>query len=230
MTKVEIDILKKALFIIGREEVEAYKALPDEEVIFSKEFAKKAYAINKRRKSLFYRTTRTVPRKIAVILIAAVITFTMMMSVSAIRTHVLNFVISIYDTYISIYFQENDQCSNSPQSIENILLPHYSPNDYLLLESNNYETTAQSLWLNEEDESLFIILDQDVLTSNSNIHISNENSKYQAFKNVNNYDVYYNIEDGYYFFIWSNGSYLFTMTCPDNIPLSEIEKIIGSME
>ena len=65
MTKVEIDILKKALFIIGREEVETYKALPDDKVIFSKEFEKKAYAINKRRKSLFYRTTKTVPRKIA---------------------------------------------------------------------------------------------------------------------------------------------------------------------
>ena len=58
MTKVEIDILKKALFIIGRDEVEAYKALPDEEVVFSKEFEDKVHTINKRRKSLFYKATK----------------------------------------------------------------------------------------------------------------------------------------------------------------------------
>ena len=138
MTKIETDILKKALFIIGREEVLAYKALPDEEFIFSKEFEKKAYAINKRRKSLFYRATKTVPRKIAVILIAAVITVSLMMSVSAIRIPVLNFITNIYDTYISIYFVENEEDLNIPTNIEHVYLPTYIVDGYTQINSKNY--------------------------------------------------------------------------------------------
>lgn len=226
MTKVEIDILKKALFIIGREEVLAYKALPDEEVIFPKEFEKKVYAINKKRKSLFYRATKTVPRKIAVILIAAVITFTMMMSVSAIRIPVLNFITNIYDTYISIYFVEDEEDFNIPTSIEHMYLPTSTPEGYIQIDSQNYGNSATSIWMNNND---MIILTQDILQEETKVTINSEDINYQTLSIKGN-DIYYYIEDKYYLIIWTDGSYLFTMTCPDNIPLSEIEKIIGSME
>ena len=226
MTKIETDILKKALFIIGREEVLAYKALPDEKFIFSKEFEKKAYAINKRRKSLFYRATKTVPRKIAVILIAAVITFTMMMSVSAIRIPVLNFLANIYDTYISIYFMEDKEDLNIPTSIEHMYLPTSIPEGYIQIDSQNYGASTETIWMND---IFLIILNQDILEDEFKAFIDNENVEYQILS-VDDNIIHYYLKDRYYFTIWTDGSYLFTMTCPDNIPLSEIEKIIGSME
>lgn len=226
MTKVEIDILKKALFIIGREEVEAYKALPDENIVFSQEFEENVQKINKKRKSLFYRATKTVPRKIAIVLVAALVTFTMMMSVSAIRIPVLRFITNIYDTYISIYFVEDEEAPIIPTSIEYMYLPTSIPEGYIQIDSQNYGNNATSTWMKNSE---LIILIQDILQEEFKAFINNENVGYQVLS-VNNNNIYYYLKDGYYFIIWTDNSYLFSLTCPDNIPLSEIEKIIDSME
>lgn len=225
MTKVEIYILKKALFIIGREEVKAYKALPDEEVVFSKKFEAKVRAINRKRKSLFYKATKTVPRRIAVILIAAVITFAMMMSVSAIRTPVLNFVIKTYDSFISI-FVEKDEKIKLPTSIENMYIPKYLPEEYIQLSAENYGFNAEAIWM--KDDSI-IMLDQNIINEQNQIKIDNQKIDYETIT-INKYNIYYYVKDGYYFVIWSDNYYIFTLTCPEDINISEIEKIIASME
>lgn len=225
MTKVEIDTLKKALFILGREEVQAYKALPDEDVVFSKEFEDKVRAINKRRRSLFYRATKTVPRRIAVVLIAAVITFTMMMSVSAIRTPILNFVIKTYDSFISI-FAEKDEEIKLPTSIEHMYLPAYFPEGYIEISSENSGFKSTTIWMN--DSSMMILL-QDIISEDTKITIDNQELDYKTIS-VNKHNIHYYVKDGYYFVIWSDGHYIFTLTCPEDINISEIEKIIASME
>lgn len=226
MTVAETDILKKALFIIGREEVNAYKALPDEEVAFSKEFEDKVHLINKKRKSLFYQATKTVPRRIAVILVAAIIVFTMTMSISALRTPLINFIMNIYENYINIYFVEDEESSNIPTSIEHMYVPSYIPDNYMQIDSQNYGVSAETIWMN--DESL-IILNQDPLNENFNVHINNEGADYQTIS-ISGNDIYYYVKDGYYFIIWTDQAYLFTITCPESISLLEVEKIISSME
>lgn len=225
MTKVEIDILKKALFITGREEVEAYKALPDEEVVFSKEFEDKVRAINKRRRSLFYRATKSVPRRIAVVLIAAVITFTMIMSVSAIRTPILNFVIKTYDSFISI-FVEKDEEIKLPTSIEHMYLPAFLPEGYIEISSENNEINAKSIWMNK---NAIIILSQNIISVDSKIVIDNQDADYQTTM-IDKNEIYYYSKNGFYTMYWSDGYYIFTLTCPEDINISEIEKIIASME
>ncbi len=225
MTKAEIDILKKALFIAGCEEVEAYNALPDEDVVFSKEFEEKVLAINKRRKSLFYKATKTVPRRIAVVLIAAVITFTMMMGISAIRTPIINFVVKVYDSFISIFVEEEEDIK-LPTSIEHMYLPTYLPEGYVKIISENYEFNAQTLWL----KNIYTItLSQNILSEDSKITINNEDIDYQIVS-INGIDVHYYNDTGFCSIFWSNNGYLFTLTCPEDITISEIEKIIGSME
>lgn len=224
MTKVEIDILKKALFIIGRDEVEAYKALPDEEVVFSKEFEDKVHTINKRRKSLFYKATKTVPRRVAIVLIAAVITFTMTMSISAIRTPILNFVIKTYDSFISI-FVEKDEEIKLPTSIEHMYMPKYLPDGFIELSSENYGFNAEAIWMNSAS---IIMLSQDIISEDSKIVIDNQDADYQTMIDKN--EIYYYSKNGFYTMYWSDGYYIFTLTCPEDINISEIEKIIGSME
>lgn len=225
MTKVEIDILKKALFIIGREEVEAYKALPDEDVVFSKEFEDNVRAINKRRKSLFYKATKTVPRRIVVVLIAAVITFTMMMSVSAIRTPILNFVIKTYDSFISI-FVEKDEEIKLPTNIEHMYMPKYLPDGFIELSSENYGFNAEAIWMNSAS---IIMLSQDIISEDSKIVIDNQDADYQTTM-IDKNEIYYYSKNGSYTMYWSDGYYIFTLTCPEDINISEIEKIIASME
>ena len=225
MTKVEIDILKKALFIIGREEVEAYKALPDEDVVFSKEFEDKVHAINKRRKSLFHKATKTVPRRIAVVLIAAVITFTMMMSVSAIRTPILNFVIKTYDSFISIFVEKDEQIK-LPTSVEHMYMPKYLPEGFIEISSENYGFNAEAIWMNNAS---IIMLSQDIISEDSKIVIDNQDADYQTIM-IDKNEIYYYSKNGFYTMYWSDGYYIFTLTCPEDINISEIEKIIASLE
>lgn len=225
MTKAETDILKKALFIAGRQEIEAYKALPDEEVLFSKEFEEKVRAINKRRKSLFYKATKTVPRRIAVILIAAIIAITMVVSVSAICIPpVLSFLVDIHDTFINISFEGT--APDTPTNIEHMYVPSYIPDGYIEIESENYNKSATSIWMKDSD---MIILTQNTISEGTQISIDNEGVDYKTIW-INTNKIYYYNKDGYYYMIWDDRGYIYTLTYPENIPLDEIRVLITSMK
>ena len=165
------------------------------------------------------------PRRIAVVLIAAVITFTMMMSISAIRTPILNFVIKTYDSFISI-FVEKDEEIKLPTSIEHMYLPAFLPEGYIEISSENNEIKAKSIWMNK---NAIIMLSQDIISEDTKMTLDNKELNYETMS-VNKHNIHYYVKDGYYFVIWSDGYYIFTLTCPEDINISEIEKIIASME
>ena len=221
MTKIELDTLKKALYIAGRNEVGAYKALPDESVVFSKEFEEKIHSINKRRKTFYYRATKTTPRKIAIVFVAAIIILTM--SISAIRKPILNFFTSIYESFITI-FVEADEELELPTSIEQIYKPTYLPEEYIEISSENYEFEAISMWMKNASA---IILSQNTISEETKISIDNKETDYQT-TTISGNSVYYYIKDGYYYLIWSN-NYIFSLTAPSDIPFDEIKKIISSI-
>ena len=223
MTKAEIDILKNALLLLGRKEVEEYKALPQEDFVFSKEFEEKVVAINKRRKSFFYQATKTTPRKIAIVFVAAIIMLTMTMSISAIRKPILNFFTSIYESFITI-FVEADEELELPTSIEQIYKPTYLPEEYIEISSENYEFEAISMWMKNASA---IILSQNTISEETKISIDNKETDYQT-TTISGNSVYYYIKDGYYYLIWSN-NYIFSLTAPSDIPFDEIKKIISSI-
>ena len=225
MTKIELDTLKKALYIAGRNEVGAYKALPDESVVFSKEFEEKIRSINKRRKTFYYRATKTTPRKIAIILVAAIITITMAMSISAIRKPILNFFTSIYESFITI-FVEADEELELPTSIEQMYKPTYLPEEYIEISSENYEFEAISMWMKNASA---IILSQNIISEETKISIDNKETDYQT-ATISGNSVYYYNKDGYYYLIWSNDYYIFSLTAPSDIPFDEIKNIISSLE
>ena len=146
MTKAELSVLKNALLIVGLEEVQAYKNLPDEEFEFSNEFEQKIKEINKKRKSLLHRATKTIPRRVALVAAAIIITFCLMMTISAIRIPVVNFFVNVYEEFIGLFFEEEEEDFNIPTTIEQIYLPTYMANGYIML------NTADSSWQNSMKE------------------------------------------------------------------------------
>lgn len=225
MTSYEVDILKKALLKAERKEVERFKNLPCEDVTFSEEFENSIEKLAKKRKSFAWQATKTVPRRIAVALIAAIITFCLMMSISAVRETVVNFFVNVYDESISI-FVKGDKSGNIPDRIEEPLLPSHIPEGYTLNESKNFECMAVSVWLNENGNHF--ILQQDILSEDHLIHIDNENRDYQT-EQLGNVTLYYSSEKGTYIIMWSTEYYLFTILCPSSIPFDEIKTVISSM-
>lgn len=225
MTNYEIDILKKALLQIELEELNHFKNLPDENIEFSEEFETKIQKLSKRRKSLIWQATKTVPRRIAVILIAALITFCMMMTISAIRVPVVNFVINVYEDFISIFVEKEEEVE-VPDSIEDIYMPSYIFGDYSLVTSNKNNKYVETIWLDTNNN--IMILNQDVLETDYKIYLDNNGVDYQSanFKNLN---VHFSSKNDQYFFIWTNGYYKFELVCSTQIELSEVEKLIESL-
>ena len=243
MTNVELTTLKKALLIIGLEEVNKYKNSTDEDVAFSNEFEEAISNINKKRKSIIHRATKTVPRRIAFVFIAAVITFCLLMSISAIRRPVLNFFVNIYDNFIEVVFDEDETAVSSetnesnqtveddyevyvPEVIEKVYLPSYMIEGYSLVDFLQFEDIAETYW---DDGYNLIILYQEIMEEEFRINLDNIGSGYTK-ATIDNKIIYYIINKGEYMLLWTDGSYMYTLILPEDIPMTEIEKIITSME
>lgn len=226
MTNTELATFKKALLIVGLEEVNKYKGLPDEEFTFSEQFEENIKEINKKRKSIIYKATKTVPRRITLIFVAAIVTFCLMMTISAIRIPVVNFFVNIYEEFIGILFDEEEEDFNIPTTIEQVHLPTYMVNGYIQTDSQKYRDIAETYW---ENDSNLIILYQEIMEEEFKMNFDNNHTGYEKIS-VNNKTVYYILDKGEYMLLWNDGSYVYTLILPESIPLIEIEKIIGSME
>ena len=225
MIKSEIEILKKSLFELGNEEIEKYLSLPDENIELSKSLENKIKEISKKRKAFFYNLIRTIPRKIAVILIASIIIFSMAMGISAIRKPIISFFINIEETFIKFYAIEQDNEIYIPKSIEKMYLPTFIPNEYIMVDSQKTKSSATTIWM---CDTALIIFEQDIIVK-SQTYIDNEDVKYQSFLLEEN-EVHYYIKAGNYFLIWTDGAYLYSIICSEDIKMDEIKAIISSIE
>ena len=75
-----------------------------------------------------------------------------------------------------------------------------------------------------------IELTQQINRDNFNIHMNNPEGGYKSIVLQSDLNLYYYSRDGYYSFFWVDDTYFYHLYCPDTIELSEIEKIIDSME
>lgn len=225
MTNYEIDILKKALLKVEQKELKRFKTLPDKNAELSDEFENSIQKLAKKRKTLIWQATKTVPRRIAVVFVAAIITFCMMMSISAIRIPVINFFVNIYEEFISI-FVEDDEAIEIPDNIEVVYKPSYIMNGYSEISSTNTGKCVETIWI--DNNGYVLIFTQDILESDYQTQLDNKEIDY-IDANFSNNSVKYFSKNGQYFFIWTNGYYLFELICSDNIPLNEIEIFVNSL-
>ena len=170
MTNTELATLKKALLIVGLEEVNKYKSIPDEEFEFSNEFEQKIKEINKKRKSLLYKATKTVPRRVALVFAAVIMTFCLMMTISAIRIPVVNFFVNVYEEFIGLFFEEEDN-TYIPESIEKVYQPSYMIEGYDKVDFQQFEDIVETYW---ESETGLIMLYQELIEEEYKINFDNE--------------------------------------------------------
>ena len=225
MTAYEINILKLALLQVERRELNHFKSLPDEEINFSDEFEQKIQEINKKRKSLVFRATKTMPRRVAVAFIAAIITFCLLMTISAIRNPVVNFFIEIHEAFTSLIIQK-DEDDFFPERIETKHVPAYfADNGYDIIHSTETEYNTFTIWSNGA-----IIADLSQMTIKSNdVSLDTENADTYGEHYIGEAQVFYTLKNNTYCVKWVAYGYLFTLTCDEAMGWAEIEKIITSM-
>ena len=74
-----------------------------------------------------------------------------------------------------------------------------------------------------------LIFQQITLSGNSSTRLDTENAK--CFElNIDGQTIYGATKNSCNSFIWENGDYVFTLGCPESMPLEEVEKIISGLE
>ena len=217
---IKTDILKKALLESTLKEIQVIEALDYPKVKTDDEYENKIYSVIN--KSQVKR--RHYSKRIAIILAAILVCLSMMMSISAIRIKVIDFVVSIYEKYIALSIDEPS--SNYPKTIEKVFKPTYIPDEYM---ENSFSQEQLTVKLSWNSSRLKIRFYQNVILNDTDVYLDNENSKSSSLK-VGNITIYYILKNGEYSIKWINEGYLFLISCPESLEWEEIEKIIMSVE
>ena len=117
MTFTQTKILKNALYKAQLIELDYIDTLPKYDISNSEKINNSIKEISE---GLTTKKKR-ISNKLVFILVAAIITITMAMSISAIRKPILNFFTSIYESFITI-FVEADEELELPTSIEQMYI------------------------------------------------------------------------------------------------------------
>ena len=216
---IKTDILKKALLESTLKEIQTIEALGYPQVKTDDEYDNKIYNIisNSRVKSKHYH-------KGIVILVAAILVcLTTMMSISAIRIKVIDFVVSIYEKFVSISVDETP--TSFPKTIETIYKPTYIPDDFKESAYIQDALTVRTIWDSSYSQIKFY---QNAILDNMS-KLDNESSSYNiAF--VNDKKIFFILKNNEFTIKWTNNEYMFILICSNTVNWEEIEKIIMSVE
>lgn len=216
MTKY--DILKKALLDSTLKEIKAIEEADYPVIETDIEYDRKIYSEIRKNKAKINR------RNIRISILAAIlVTLTMIMSISAIRIRVVDFVVAVYEKFICLSIDE--EAYNYPKTIETVYKPSYVPNDHL-----EHNIVNKTTYIKTEYKNLFnTIMIYQYIISAKDIYFDNEYSDYTPVY-IDDQKVYFTTKEGKYTVKWLANDYSFVLSCPEELGWDEIERIILSIE
>ena len=208
----------KELFIKAFMEAERLdnQKIPSEKEIkwgFSEKFEHAMSKLIKKNNRIRIATRRRIRRGLLAAIIAIIVLFTGLMSVSAIRTPFVEFVKNVFDQYNEITISEE---STPPvETIETEYTLSELPEGYTLDTYQSDENSVFAIWKNSSGEE--ISFSQRLLDSSFTI----DNEHYYEELKINGHESYY-VEDEYGALLrWTDGYYWFTI----RVPASHIDDI-----
>lgn len=168
----------------------------------------------KKNSRIVFSTRQRIKKGLIAAIIAIVVLFTGLMSVSATRTPFVEILNKVFSDHNEISITEE---SIPPvDTIETEYTLSYIPDGYKLKSYDKGILSVLTIWSNDRGED--IIFDQFIM--NSGINIDTEHG-YEELK-INVYDAYYNSNN----LMWTDGSYWFSIskTNADKDELIELSK------
>ncbi len=208
----------QALIEAKDNELSKLKSEDEIEWEFSEKFENSMDKLIKKNNHIQLSTRRTVRRGLLAAIIALIVAFTGLMSVSE---SIIEFVKKVFPNRNEITLSEN---STLPvDRIETEYTLSELPEEYELTTYEKDEIGVFSRWKSSVDESE-IVFSQDILLVN--MSIDNEHN-YQEIT-VNGYNAYLNQYEFNTCLTWTDGNYLFTLNIPNslNIDITELAKNI----
>ena len=220
----------KYLFIkalLEAEELDNSNLKSEEEIEwnFSKDFENKMNNLIKKNNRIKLSTRRKIRKGLIAAIIAIIVLFTSLMSVSATRKPFIEFIKKVFPQYNEIVL--SDESTPPVDTIETEYTLTDLPPGYVLDTYDKDEYSVFSIWKNNNNQE--IVFSQQLL--DSNITIDNEHN-YKEIE-INGNTAYYSEDENGAALIWNDGYYWFTIAVTkDNINniMSLQEKISEKIE
>lgn len=204
----------KSMFIRAFLEAEALdnaklKSEDEIEWEFSEKFENSMNKLIKKNNTIRISTRRNIRKGLLAAIVAIIVLFTGLMSVTATRTPFIEFVKKVFSQYNEITLSEN---SMSPVvRIETEYTLTDLPDDFEMTEYQKDDLVVMSKWENQTGEE--IVLFQEIL--DPNLSIDTEHNFQEL--NINGFEAYLMIAENNSVLSWTNGYYWFTLNVPNDL-------------
>lgn len=195
--------------------------LPREDNIqwdFSKKFEKSMDKLIRKNNRIQLSTRRTVAKSLIAAIVAIIILFTGLMSVSAIREPIIEFIKKIFPQYNEITLSKDSVVPVA--TIETEYTIASLPEDFQLVTYQKDDYGVFSVWKNDAGEE--IVFSQNTL--DTSFTIDNEHDYREIY--FDGYEAYLTEDEVSIFLKWTDGYYWFTI----NAPLKYKDDIINISE
>lgn len=211
----------QALIEAESKEISKLKGEDEIEWEFSEKFENSMNKLIKKNNHIRLSTRRTVRRGLLAAIIALIAVFSGLMSVSATREPIVNFVKRVFSDHNEMTMSRNSVLP--VDRIETEYTLYDLPEEYELTTYEKDEIGVFSRWKSSVDNSE-IVFSQDILLVN--MSIDNEHNYRETV--VNGYTAYLNQYEFNTSLTWTDGTYLFTLNVPNslNIDITDLAKNI----
>ena len=176
---------------------------------FSEKFENSMNKLIKKNNTIKISTRRNIRKGLLAAIVAIIVLFTGLMSVTATRTPFIEFVKKVFSQYNEITLSEN---SMSPvERIETEYTLTDLPDDFEMTEYQKDDLVVMSKWENQTGEE--IVLFQEIL--DPNLSIDTEHNFQEL--NINGFEAYLMIAENNSVLSWTNGYYWFTLNVPNDL-------------
>lgn len=193
--------------------------------ITSKKFNQSMKRLIHAQKSPIWKYVNTTGKRVAMLAIVFMLLSGCAMSIEAIRTPVVQFVIEVYEKFTQLLVPSEQTENNVPTTIEKKYKPTMMIQGYSLVGEDYDLLYYQLRWSNSTEEE--IVFQQSILTNYASI-IDTENIPYRKIE-LSQYDAVYFTSANKHSLIWSDGEYTFKITCQTSIDIDNVIKIADSV-
>ncbi len=214
------DVLKSGLSELKRTE---FSRVPQEEKInhdFSEAYIKgKNYAIQNT-EQVERKSTKTVIKKIAVIVVTLLFATSSLMSVDAVRNNVSNFIFHVYNSFTEI---KQDKETDKEKIVSKYTLSNL-PDGYYVASTDANSLSFITFYTNKNSES--IVLNQMVTSVSKNFN--SEQGELSEVK-INDTNCLICKKDSNYFCYWDFDGYRFELIYPMELGEKYMAEVVGKL-
>ena len=193
------------------------------EIYYSEDYLRDMEKLIKKSRNPIRGCFDTVGKRVAAAAIAAIALSGSMMSVSAVRKPVVEFITNVYEKFVEIFFDEED-VAKAPSTIDTVYTLGIVPEGYTI---NKYIIDADSTymsWINNNGEKLVFM--QGILDGNN--MIDNEDAQFELIS-IDGMKIAYVNKNGAKYYFWNTLDYKFTLLVSETISHDAALELIESV-